>query len=165
MDVILFRHGIAIDREKWAGKEHDRPLTGKGMRMTRRSAGGLLNLCMTPTHLLSSPLTRARETAEILERLIRPRVTLQLYDELMPGAALNSLLARLAKLPLSSVAICVGHEPHLSLTAGLLLSGKPGRWLSLKKAGACLIHLEQSVLPKMGHLEWWLTAGQLRMLR
>jgi len=67
-------------------------------------------------------------------------------------------------LPADAVVLCVGHEPQLSLAAGILLTGKPCSGLSLKKAGACLLHIEESVKPAAGRLEWWLTAGQLRAL-
>ena len=164
MDLILFRHGIAVEREEWSGKEQDRPLTGKGSRKTRRALRGLLNLRITPTHLFASPLARARETADILTQLMRPRVPVRLCEELIPEATPRSLFTLLATLPADSVVLCVGHEPHLSLVAGFLLSGKPCAGLSLKKAGACLIHLDQSVQPGSGRLQWWLMSGQLRTL-
>ena len=164
MDCILYRHGIAVDRQEWGGKEQDRPLTGKGTTRTRQSARGLFTLRIMPTHLLSSPLARARETAEILQRLAHPRLTVQICDELVPEAAPHALFTLLGTLPPESVVLCVGHEPHLSLTAGTLLIGKPCAGLSLKKAGACLIHIQQSQQPANGLLQWWLTPGQLRAL-
>ena len=86
MDIILFRHGIAVERQDWTGNEQDRSLTGMGIRRSRRSARGLLSLRITPTHLLSSPLVRARETAEILQHLVRPKVTVQICEALVPEA-------------------------------------------------------------------------------
>ena len=162
MKLILFRHGIAVERQEWTGKDQDRPLTGKGIKNTRRAARGLLHLGMTPTHLLSSPLLRARETAEIIEHLVRPPVTIQLCDELMPGGSRRALFAMLTALPAASVVVCVGHEPDLSITAGSLLAGKPCAGLSLKKAGACLIDLAPPIRPSHGRLHWWLTSAQLR---
>jgi hypothetical protein len=50
------------------------------------------------------------------------------------------------------------------LAAGILLAGKPIAGLSLKKAGACLIRVEGAIRPAKGHLEWWMTAAQLRAL-
>lgn len=164
MDMILFRHGIAVERQEWAGKEQDRPLTGKGIRRTHRSAKGLFALRITPTHLLSSPLARARETAEILHHLIRPQVTLQICEELAPQALPQALFTLLGTVPSDSVLLCVGHEPHLSVVAATLLMGKPCAGFSLKKAGACLIQIEKSVGPAKGHLQWWLTPAQLRTL-
>jgi phosphohistidine phosphatase len=73
MDCLFFRHGIAIERQEWSGQEQDRPLTDKGAARTRESGKGLLNLRIKPTHILSSPLVRAHETAVILQSLIRSK--------------------------------------------------------------------------------------------
>ena len=164
MQCLFFRHGIAIERQAWDGQEQDRPLTAKGAARTRESGRGLLNMGVTPTQILSSPLARARETAAILRPLIRSKPKIQICAELDPAAAPRTLFLLLDGLPSDAVVLCVGHEPHLSMAAGILLTGKPCSGLSLKKAGACLIHVEKSVRPAMGRLEWWLTAAQLRAL-
>jgi phosphohistidine phosphatase len=164
MDCLFFRHGIACERQDWEGPEQDRPLTDKGAKRTRQAGKGLLNLHIAPTHILTSPLARARETAEILQGLFRPRLIVRICDELVPEAAPDKLFTLLDTLPQDSVVLCIGHEPHLSLAAGILLTGKPSAGLSLKKAGACLIHVEIAIRPAKGHLEWWLTPAQLRAL-
>jgi phosphohistidine phosphatase len=162
MDLILFRHGISMDRQEWNGKDQDRPLTGKGMKKTRRSAKGLLNFGIRPTHLLTSPLVRARATAAIVEKRAGRKITARVCDELIPGKAPQTLLSLLARLPADAVVLCVGHEPHLGAVAGSLLCGQTCSGLSLKKAGACLIHLEPPIEPSSGRLLWWVTAAQLR---
>ena len=73
MDCLFYRHGIAIERQEWSGQDEDRPLTDKGAARTRESGKGLLTLRIRPTDILSSPLTRARETAAILQSLIRSK--------------------------------------------------------------------------------------------
>jgi len=65
MDCLLFRHGIAVEREDWDGQEAERPLTRKGAEKARDAAVGLRRLDIAPTHVLSSPLTRALETATL----------------------------------------------------------------------------------------------------
>ncbi len=164
MDCLLFRHGIAHERQDWKGDDQDRPLTEKGATRTRQSGKGLLSLRVAPTHLFSSPLTRARETAAILQSLFRSQPKIRVCKELNPEVAPRALLSLFDTLPSDAVVLCVGHEPHLSATAGILLTGKLCRGLSLKKAGACLLHLEHAVRPSTGRLEWWLTASQLRAL-
>lgn len=164
MHCLFFRHGIAIERQAWDGPEQDRPLTEKGAARTRQSGRGLLHTRITPTHIVSSPLTRARDTASILQSLLRSKPHVQICAELDPAAAPRTLFTLLNALPPDAVVLCIGHEPHLSMAAGILLTGKPCRGLSLKKAGACLIHVEDSVRPSMGRLEWWVTAAQLRAL-
>ncbi len=164
MDCLLFRHGIARDRQDWKGKDEERPLTGKGVTRTRQSGRGLLTLQVVPTHILSSPLRRARETAEILQSLLPSKPKIQILNELTPEMAPRALLSLLDTLPSDAVVWCIGHEPHLSTTAGILIAGKPCAGFGLKKAGACLIHIGDDVRPTTGRLEWWLTAAQLRAL-
>ncbi|MBK7485953.1 MAG: histidine phosphatase family protein [Nitrospira sp.] len=87
MDCLFFRHGIAIERQKWSGQEQDRPLTDKGAARTRESGKGLLNLRIKPTHIFSSPLARAHDTAVILQSLIRSNPKIRICAELNPTAA------------------------------------------------------------------------------
>lgn len=164
MDCLLFRHGIAYDREDWQGNDQKRPLTEKGRIRTRQSSKGLLALGLIPTHILTSPLTRAQQTAKIVRSLMSAAPPLRICHELNPEVPPRALIALLNTLPSDAVVLCVGHEPHLSTTAGILLTGKPCPGLSLKKAGACLLHLEGSVRPGKFRLDWWLTAAQLRAL-
>jgi len=161
---ILFRHGIAIEREEWKGKEGDRPLTDKGKRKVRRVAAGLKRLDIRPTHLLVSPLIRAVETAKVLHDALSIRSSLQLADELLPDVSPEKIILLLNDLPPGSYALCVGHEPHLGLTASVLLSGRQTSAFPLKKAGACLIELPLQTKPGQGRLIWWLTPGQLRTI-
>ena len=55
MDCVLVRHGIAVNREEWEGKDVDRPLTEKGKRRVREVAAGLRRLDVRPTVIYASP--------------------------------------------------------------------------------------------------------------
>ena len=70
MDCVLFRHGIAAEREEWEGSDADRPLTERGAKRVAQAAAGLNRLEVQPTHILSSPLIRAIETAKIAHRSV-----------------------------------------------------------------------------------------------
>jgi len=164
MDCILFRHGIAVDREDWDGREAERPLTPKGVKKTREAAAGLRELDMQPTHLFSSPYTRALETATLIREELPKQIDVEVHEEFLPTAPPEKLLALLAKLPENACVICVGHDPHLSETAGLLVFGKATAGLSLKKAGACCIHFDGKPKAGQGQLQWWMTPSQLRSL-
>jgi len=164
MDCVFFRHGIAVEREDWTGAERRRPLTEKGRGKTRQSGKGLLTMRLVPTHIFSSPLTRARQTAIILQALLEQSIPIRITVTLKPEADPQALCSLLATLPPDSAVWCIGHEPHLSATAGLLLTGASCPGFSLKKAGACLVHVETHARPGTGRLGWWLTASQLRAL-
>jgi len=161
---ILFRHGIAAGRAEWAGKDGDRPLTDKGKRKVKRAAMGLKRMGVRPTHILTSPLIRAVETAKVLRDALAGRSALQVVDELRPDVSPEKMMVLLNELPRGSYALCVGHEPHLGLTASVVLSGRQTSAFPLKKAGACLIELPLSAKPGQGRLVWWLTPSQLRAI-
>ncbi len=164
MDCILVRHGIAVESNEWTSDDASRPLTEKGRKRTLRVATGLRSLRVEPTHVLSSPYLRARETAEVLCSVLHVERTLQLCDELQPGRPPSSLVALLATLPFGATVVCVGHEPTLGHLAAVLLSGRTLPAFPFKKAGACLIELPDSVQPARGIMRWWMGPFHLRML-
>ena len=161
MDCVLLRHGIAVERDEWEGPDADRPLTEKGKRRVREVAAGLSRLDVQPTHVLSSPLIRAIETAKIAHSSLRVRSVVHIVDELLPDAPPDRLLSILHDLPLESSVLCVGHEPHLGMVASVMLVGKTSTAFPFKKAGACLIELSISAKPGRGVLRWWLSPDQL----
>ena len=162
MDCLLLRHGIAVERDEWEGPEADRPLTERGATRVGRVAVGLKRLDVQPTHVLSSPLIRAIETAKIVHRSLRVRSAVRIVDALLPNASPDRLLSILHDLPPESCVLCVGHEPQLGVAASVLLSGRVSASFPLKKAGACLIELSIPAKPGRGVLRWWLTPAQLR---
>ena len=164
MDCVLLRHGIAVERDEWEGLDGDRPLTEQGATRVAQVAAGLNRLDVQPTHVLSSPLIRAIETAKIVQRSLRVRAAMRIVDELLPDAAPHRLLSILHNLPPESCVLCIGHEPQLGMVASVFLSGRVSASFPLKKAGACLIKLSIPVKPGRGVLRWWLTPGQLRVM-
>ena len=164
MNCVLFRHGIAVDREEWEGKDVDRPLTEKGKRRVRQVAAGLRKLDVRPTVIYASPARRAADTAQLLHDLLASRTLVQLRDELLPEAPPTQVVSLLEDLPPESCVICVGHEPHLGMAASVLLTGRASASFPLKKAGACLIDMPIPAKPSRGVLRWWLTPTQLRII-
>ena len=164
MDCLLLRHGIAVERDEWDGPDADRPLTERGAKRVAQVVAGLNRLDVQPTHVLSSPLIRAIETAKIAHESLRVRSAVHIVDELLPDALPNRLLSILHDLPPESCVMCVGHEPHLGMLASVMLAGKPLAAFPFKKSGACLIELSIPVKPGQGILQWWLMPGQLRAI-
>lgn len=164
MDCILFRHGIAVEWADWSGEDRDRTLTEEGREKTRMGAKGLLRLDIKPTHLLCSPFLRTQQTADILKQVLQYSGSLQFCPELFSEAPPRQLLTLLATFPKNSSIICVGHEPNLGNSAGVMLCGQPLNGLSMKKAGACLIQFRGVPEPGEGTLKWWLAPSQLRSI-
>lgn len=161
MKLLLLRHGPAGDREKWksAGRpDGKRPLTSAGKRKTARAAAGLRRALPGVHRLISSPLKRARQTAELAAR--EYEIEVELLPELARGASREKLFARLTALPSAATVALVGHEPDLSRLAAALTGAR----LTLKKAGAALIAVDGKPRPGAGQLEWLLAPRQLRGL-
>lgn len=164
MNVILIRHGIAVEREEWKGPDGGRPLTERGAKRVAQVAAGLKRLEVQPTHLFSSPLVRAVETARILYTVLAVPNLVSQVEELLPDASPGRCLTVLSDLPNDACVLCVGHEPHLGLLAALLLTGSRSVAFRFKKAGACLIELPWPPKAGRGLLHWWMGPGQLRAL-
>ena len=164
MDCVLLRHGIAVERDEWKGPDGDRPLTECGAKRVAQAAVGLSRLDVQLTHVFSSPLIRAIETAKIVHRSLRVCPAMHVVHELLPDAPPHRLLSILRKLPPESCVLCIGHEPQLGMAASVLLSGRVSASFPLKKAGACLIELSVLAKPGQGVLRWWLSPSQLRAI-
>ncbi len=141
--LLLLRHGIAEERRPGLA-EADRALTGRGQRRTAAVVAALARHGLAADRLLSSPLTRARQTAELaLAAGLAPALAIE--PALQPGgdalAALPGWFAAVAPPgPAGRSLLLVGHEPDLGDLACRLLGGRPGG-LPLRKAGLALLEL------------------------
>jgi phosphohistidine phosphatase len=163
MRLYLMRHGIAIDREDPdCPEEAQRYLTPKGVQRTRSAAYGLAELGVRPTGLLTSPLIRAVQTAEIVcEALDIDPKDLRVTDALKPSADPARLLEELQHLPEQEV-MCFGHAPHLDAFIARIV-GAISPFTEMKKAGVACLEME-TLLPPQGVLAWLLTSKALRHL-
>ncbi len=164
MYLVIVRHGLAGTREAFAesGKPDAlRPLTSEGARKVRRVARGLQTMVPHIDVLATSPLTRARQTADIVaERFeLGPIET----DALVPDAAFTNF-ETWAKAVQADVLAIVGHEPHLSGLVGWLVSADGSASAMLKKGGACMIAFDARPRRGAGTLLWLMTPGPLRRL-
>jgi phosphohistidine phosphatase len=164
MELVLLRHGVAANREDWKGDDEDRPLTADGTDRTKEVVRGLRALKIRPDVILSSPLLRARETAEIAKKGLITDAKVELADELGPSATPERLIARLADLAEKPVVLCVGHEPDISTTVSAMISGKTAASIEVKKAGACCIRFTGIPKAGAGTLLWLLPAKFLRTI-
>lgn len=166
MRVLLVRHAIAEDRAVWAERSTDdglRPLTADGREKMKRAARGLATLEPKIALLATSPLVRARETAEILARAwggIEPVET----PLLGPGGTPEALGAWLGRQRPAGTAVLVGHEPDLGEIAACWLCGREAHFLAFKKGGAALLEFAAAPKEGAGVLQWLLAPAQLRSL-
>ncbi|MGF1497150.1 MAG: phosphohistidine phosphatase SixA [Elainellaceae cyanobacterium] len=155
--LYLIRHGIAAERGTYAN-DGDRPLTDEGQHKTRRVAKRLRELELSFHLILSSPLVRARQTAEILQDVgLGDR--LETTADLAPDGGLDHWLAWLTKTPeyWDGTLALVGHQPDLGNWAEQLVWGEARERVVLKKAGVIGLTLPENGSP-VGHSHlFWLT--------
>lgn len=156
MELLILRHGIAEDL---AYNDAARRLTEEGRRKVVLAARGLDTLDVVPTHLWTSPLTRALETAEALGLGLE----IEVRDELAM-APLAELVDALRELPDTAAPLLIGHEPQLSGLAESLIGARTGA-IRLKKAGLIWLSVDLRRWPMPpATLQCLLTPAQLRGL-
>jgi phosphohistidine phosphatase len=119
MKLYLLRHGKA-DWPDWAGPDDDRPLTEEGVEDTRTVAGGLKRLKIEPVVILTSPLPRALQTAEIAAKALG--APLKQSPDLAPGFDRRKLTPLIAGR--SGDVMLVGHEPDFTRLIRSLTGGR-----------------------------------------
>src|SRR5215470_9509279 len=125
MDLYLLRHGIAVaGDEPGIASDSERPLTPKGIKRMRKAATGIRRLGIGFDTILTSPLIRARQTAEIVAEALGLQGQLQEISGLAPDSSVENLLFGLTRFQNREHLILVGHQPLLSETAVFLLRGK-----------------------------------------
>jgi len=167
MKLYILRHGEAAEHGDPKFKnDADRPLTPKGIQRTKLLAYTMRQMETSFDVIFSSPLVRARETAEIVERGLRLHGRLEFSDHLAPAGDVEKLLALLNGLrPAPESLLLVGHEPYLSSLISLLCTGGPNLSLTLKKGGLCRFEVEQLRCGRCASLEWLLPPRLLGLKR
>ncbi len=161
--LFIMRHGIALDRNSpLAVNDAMRPLTPKGRSRVERIATELHKMGYAFDWIVTSPLVRAAETAEVVAASQEPAPPVDVCQALRPGASQEDVLAFLAKNPDRRSVMLVGHEPDLSTLAGRLIGAGREANLEFRKGGCCLIEYSSIPTQYSGRLVWWLTPRALR---
>ena len=151
---LLVRHAAAHERGPEWPDDRVRPLTPGGRRRFERVARGLASLGTTVDAILTSPLLRARQTAEVLAGALPGPPPIIEIDILSPGHDAPTMARALVRGHHPARLVLVGHEPGLGELASLLLG--LGRPLVFRKGGACRIDLPPSGALSGGTLIWML---------
>ena len=161
MQLLLIRHGIAVERGTPGISDEDRPLTPEGEKKFRKAAQGLVRLLDPPDALLSSPLPRAHRTAEIAAEAWGglPVKTVPA----LAGGSFADIEAALGAYGGDTTVAVVGHEPDLSSALARVLGSREGERLEFRKGGAALVDLAGR-LSDGGTLLWFLSPKVLREL-
>ena len=178
MPLFVLRHGEAGAHLPVPADDERRPLTKRGQKRMRDAAHGMRRLGARPDILYSSPLVRARQTADIVADLFAAPVhetALLSPTDLTGHVQLAPLLT--SHQPTDNVYV-VGHEPHLSALIGYLISTTPPgsqTHIRLKKGALARIEWRLDTFPSSaeaditslagaGELAWLLNAKQLALI-
>jgi phosphohistidine phosphatase len=156
MKLYILRHGIAEDRAPGMA-DADRRLTREGAERMRREARAFARIGVDPEAIVTSPLPRARETAEIVAQGLGLRDALRIDERLASAFGLGECSELVTAEPSLTRWMLVGHEPTLSLLASRLTGGS---LIELKKGGLILVETDR-MEPGAGRLKWLLTPATI----
>ena len=144
MQLYFLRHGEA-DWPGWTKPDDERPLTDFGKKEVRQVAKFLNRLKVKPGLIVTSPLPRALQTAEVAAEQLKTK--LRQDEALEPGFGISELRTVL-KRHRSKVLMLVGHEPDFSS----VISALTGGFIKMPKAGVALIDIDPET--EKGRLLW-----------
>jgi phosphohistidine phosphatase len=151
MQLFFMRHGLA-ERSRQGGDDFERPLTAEGRADIEKSARRLREIGLRPDYILTSPLVRARQTADILAEVFKldnGAVVDSRVDPAFDLARLRSILSDYAR---AEGIVLVGHEPSFSEVVSELIGGGA---VVCKKGSVARIDLATPE-SKHGELVWLL---------
>jgi phosphohistidine phosphatase len=163
MNLYLLRHGEAGKRvDDTPEGDANRSLTEEGRRRVERGVRGLRAVDAAFDAILSSPLLRALQTAQIVADAFRAQSVLETTPHLAPGGDPDKLLDQVAGGGgLHKGVLLVGHEPDLGQLASRLLFGEAASCLRLKKGGLIKLAVSLPYSSRCAELRWLLTPRQL----
>ena len=158
MKLYLLRHATAVDA---ASSDAQRELTPEGREEARVVGAALAELGVKLSHVFTSPLVRAHQTAAIVAKVLKFPDDVESLDELENGASTASLLKSLKPLSATDEILLVGHMPSLSEHLAALIGGESALAFPLGKASLACIELEHGRIGA-GQLRWLMRQKQLR---
>lgn len=165
MLIYLVRHAIAEERELRVGlPDEERRLTDKGVRRMRKAVEGLAAIEVEIDSIWTSPLRRAKETAELLAELPTFDGDIKEVRELEPGGDLNGVIKRLIGVGHGLRVALVGHEPDMSMLMMRLIGAADEDGAGFKKGAVACLEFDGDLAPPRAALQWFVTPKQLRKM-
>lgn len=148
-ELYLLRHADAGDPAAWAGSDDVRPLSGKGEKQAKRLGRFLAEGGFKPDAIISSPRTRARQTAEVVADALGVEIAID--ERLAGGVDVVTLEAILFDAGEPQRPVLVGHDPDFSeLTSWIVGAGS----IALKKGALVRIDTVRPISEASGTLRW-----------
>lgn len=160
MNLYIMRHGEAETIGAEYPSDSVRPLTSNGRKRVELSTKGMKATDVTADKIISSPLVRARQTAEIVHQALGVATDIEFSGALPTGDIDGIVLAVQAHSRYENVML-VGHEPTLSRLVSVLASGSPDVAIDMQPGGLCKLTTDAIVVGKCATLRWFLAPRQL----
>lgn len=165
IQLFIVRHGPAVSlRSSGLSRDADRVLSEKGKVRTREAARGFGLLEHPVSRIVTSPLVRARQTAEIFSEELGYNGEITVRDDLTPEADPASLLGWLRRRA-NRPTMLVGHMPNVAILTSLLVCGSDAVDIHFRKASVCCLTVDEQLLPGTAVLDAFLPASYLRLIR
>jgi phosphohistidine phosphatase len=163
VELYILRHGEAGKRTPSGNRDSERPLTVAGLEEIEEVARALAELGVRFDFVATSPLKRARQTAEAVAEVLKVKKgSVEEWGELKPEGRRAELYRKLSQFKPESSVLVVGHEPYLSTMISEVAFGNGAGGIVLKKAGLAKLGVT-SFQPKIkGDLRWLLTPKHLK---
>jgi phosphohistidine phosphatase len=162
LELYLIRHGLAAERGEEFPDDSKRPLTNDGISRLRKEAKGLDALDVGFDQILTSPLVRAKQTAEVFAELMKSKPPVHMTDALTPAGGPAAVIQELGKHMRKARIALVGHEPNMGELAAHLIGAKVP--IAFKKGAVCRIDFAIFPPKGKGQLVWFVTPRMLRKL-
>lgn len=162
MIVYLFRHASAGEPVANEGKDEKRSLDEDGEKQSRDVGRVLKALGVEIDVIISSPLTRAMQTAERAAAEFRHKDKIVTDDAMRPEAGYDQFQDLLTRYGKNKAIMVVGHNPSITVFGNHLLSGSNRRDCTEFKKGAVM---KVDVKSGRGKLQWMLTPKLARVLQ
>jgi len=162
LELYLIRHGIAAERGPEYPDDSKRPLTNRGIAVMRKQAKALNQLGITFDLIITSPLTRTKQTADLIAETLEGKPGVTASDALAPAGTTAAVISEIVKHAKRGRIALVGHEPNIGeLTARLIGARSP---IEFKKGGMCRIDFDALPPKAIGELRWFLPPRFLRKI-
>lgn len=163
LQLYLIRHGVAAERGPEYPDDAKRPLTSQGMAALKREAKALNELDVSFDVIITSPLVRTRQTAEILAEELADTPPVTTSNSLTPEGTPDDVMHELEKHQRKRRIALVGHEPNIGQLAGRLLGTRAP--IEFKKGAICRIDFDELPPDGVGQLRWLLPPRVLKKIK
>jgi phosphohistidine phosphatase len=164
MDLFILRHGEAGKTIPSGSTDSKRPLTVTGEKEMVIISKALRKMGVRLDVILTSPLKRARQTADIVAKEFKAQNKLRQMRELSPEGDKKALYQNLSSFKEGTTILLVGHSPYLSEMVSEIVSDDSSVRLDLKKGGIMRIRVTAAAPKLKGELRWLISPRLSRLI-